>query len=472
MSACQECGLPHQLGQRFCTGCGAQAPGAVAPPVSPPTPAEGTVDYRKPGGWAPPGAMTPAPPAPALHPLQARPAAPPPGPPSGPSAFAPSGGGGHRTALTVGLVLTVIAVLAVVALMVQVLVLADDEDEGTASGGDAGSAPGISSTDADAPTVDAVPAACPVDANTPEVRRYWQDTSGIHLVVVIHTTCASPQSLDDREARFGLFSGERPLITGTFDLAASPVAIPANGTSGEIELQFDGEATLDPQLRSRVYLPSSEASSLSGGFDVRYQFSCRPVGEDDRGAATAAVDSSAGADLGGAPIVRAEAPATLEPPAPSPDADADALAELERIHAQDAGRRRELTDQWVPQVSAKRLDAEATFDPLTGEILVHTPTVYLDRLRGWQARYPGRVVLLRGSDARSICGDARKPDCLALWIVAIAEPRASGDEVVDGWCEEQRLNYIDGTRIEDDEMLNCIGARYNDGAPSDNRVVR
>ena len=123
-------------------------------------------------------------------------------------------------------------------------------------------------------------------------------------------------------------------------------------------------------------------------------------------------------------------------------------------------------------MSGKRLDADATFDPLTGQTLVHTPSVFLDRLRGWQARYPGKVVLVRGSDARSICGESQKPDCLALWIVAIAEPRATGDEVVDGWCEEQGLNYIDGVRISDLDNLNCIAVRYNGGAPSDNRVVR
>ena len=45
--------------------------------------------------------------------------------------------------------------------------------------------------------VDAAPASCPVDSTTPEVRRYWQDTTGIHLVIVLRTTCATTQTLAD-----------------------------------------------------------------------------------------------------------------------------------------------------------------------------------------------------------------------------------------------------------------------------------
>lgn len=306
-------------------------------------------------------------------------------------------------------------------------------------------------------------ASCPSDANRPEVLRYWQDESGMHVVVVIHTTCGSRQVVADPQARFGLFLGAEHLITGTFDLLAAAVAVPAGGTSGEIELIFDAEADENPGLRARTFLPPSEADSQRGGFDLRYEFVCTP--SDEGGAASALVDSRSGAALGGSPSEAADAPA---PTAPQPASEDVALAQLEQIHAADAAQRAAMTDQWVPQVTAKRLDADETVDILTGAVIVHTPSVFLNKLQAWKARYPGRAFLLRGSDFPSICGEAAGPDCLDLWIVAIAAPQPTPEDVFAGWCEAERLNYLDGARITDSTELHCIAKRYAGGPPRDN----
>ena len=295
---------------------------------------------------------------------------------------------------------------------------ADEED---ASSSESTEAPETTVDPADgevAPAID-----CPQDDDEPELRHVWQDEFGIHVVIVVHTRCPEAQVIADDDARFGLYVGAEHLVTGTFDCRGQPVALPAEGTSDEIELVFDAEADLDQDLRTRVFLTTSEADAGPGGFDLRYVLVCEP---GDGGASGASVGSDGGANLDGASMVTSDEPAPTSPPTPDGDDDAAALAALERIHAETAPERAALSGPWVPQVSAKSLGDDATYDVISGQTIVHGPAVFLDRFRAWEARFGAAVVLLRGTDFRSICGSSPNPRCQGLWIVAIDAARGHG----------------------------------------------
>lgn len=410
-----------------------------------PAPGQGAVPVSQTGGAPPPG----IPPAPAV--------------PAQPSPPAGAAGGGGR-------VLGVVAVLVALALgaaLVGVALRARDGGSQTAAGTVEPIAADDPAYDLDADAVvaldgdggaveDPAAPACAATDNSPRLVKYWQDMSGLHVVITIFTTCSSPQVLNDPQAQFGLYLSDRAVVTGTFDLSSSPVRVPASGESGEIELVFDREAFHEFGLRGGLVLPSSEQQARSGGFSLRYRFVCEP---GEGGQTEVQVGSDSSADLGDAASDEGEGDA---PTTPDPADETDALRLLEEIHAADEPARQRIAGKWLPQVSQKTI-GEATPDYfLDNQQIVHTASVILNRFWAWENEYAGDAFLLRGSDFPSICATQPNERCWSAWIVAIEVPHATGEDVVRVWCENERLNYfLDGTPIYDSTQRNCHGARYS-----------
>ncbi len=436
MGTCHECGVPQRPGARFCTACGAAAvatdPGAgatvdhraapLAPPTPPPgwSPPPGTPAPPPPGPAAPPAgmALTPLGPPPALPPGPVGGTAPPPGP------TPPSGAGSGRGWIA-AVVATVVVVLALVLLAVGVLVAGsggDDAADATATGADVTpSDAGLQPAPGDEGVEGAVDASCPVSTTQPALRRWWQDATGLHVVIVITTSCTHDQVLSSSDVRVGLARGTTRYAAATFDLSATPLAVPAGGASAEVELLFDGESDLDDGALGALAVPEDEAGALTGGVDVVYAITCVPAGDAVAGRERVRVDATGGADLGAAARVEAQGPAP-------PEAEltgAAALAELERIAAADRpfvdGT---LYDTWVSQLSAKTI---GTDDPTTG-IHYDDHGQILDNYQDLLARYPD-LRLVRSSDYSSFKLDG-------YWVMVRGVPRASPEEA-NAWCDAE-----------------------------------
>ncbi len=468
MLTCGVCGtvIEDEQGQA-CPGCGEPLARMAPSDGAPSAPTVPAVPFTVPDGAT---RAAPPPPSGPPHPDQI-PAA----PETGPEPVAASAR--RRRVVPAVVLVTVVLALAVGGVVVasrgsqepRRSTSGDEETDGVDEPQATATTDGAAEPSEDQAAVDEAPeVTCPTDAATPDLVRFWQDDAGIHVVVTITSQCEADQVVDDAAARFGLFVGVAPLVTGTFDLSGDPIALPAGGTSGELELLFDAAATIDHQLRAQVYLAPSEATAGTDGLDLRYVVRCE---QSPGGASTGGVTSKGPASLDTAPAVAAGAAAPTVPPPFDPTADGIALAAMEAIHAADAGAREGLRNQWVPQVSAKRLDAEATRDVFTGQEMVHTARVFLDKLRAWEARYGDRVVLLRGSDFPSICGSSQSAGCLALWIVAIAEPRSTPEAVFFDWCGPEGLNTIAGVPITDTTELNCAAYRYSDDTETPDSFV-
>lgn len=474
---CALCGATVPLGAGSCPSCGesvTQASAAtvrvekitpaVPPPAPPPAGPEAAV-----GGE--PGPRGPAAPGQAgAAPLQSGPTTwSPAGPaapgadPAPPTAAPPRRGRG----LVVGGVALV--VLALVAALVVVLLAGGGDDDGPTATRDGADEPAVEDDaaalgepadgegeEADAAADTTIPEPdCPVDANVPEFKRMWQDADGIHLVVVVRTTCESDQVLADPAATFAVVVNDDEMVTASFDFSATPVSIPASGASGEIELVYDPAQARASVGRFRVSLPEDRSRAITAGVGVRYLFVCE---QEDGGEAEGRFESSgAGATSG-----RGEVPAVGTLPVdPAPGDDAAALVVLEQIHAEQASVRAAVEGLWVPQVATKSLqdwpetpqDDRVSLDFFKNGEILHTPSVFLERFRAWQARYPD-AFLVRGSDFDSICGYGRglTDRCLGFWLIAIDRPQPTSPAVFDGFCQAEGLNDLS----PDPNNLHCI----------------
>ncbi|CAN5795040.1 hypothetical protein BH23ACT2_BH23ACT2_07040 [soil metagenome] len=105
------------------------------------------------------------------------------------------------------------------------------------------------------------------------------------MVIVVRSTCSTPQVLADPDASFGLYAQGDGFAQASFDFLGAPVSVPPRGTSEEIELIFAGERdTVDQAAVEAVEFPMSESDAVDVGFDVRYQLVCEPAEDGATGA--------------------------------------------------------------------------------------------------------------------------------------------------------------------------------------------
>lgn len=290
---------------------------------------------------------------------------------------------------------------------------------------------------------------CPVDETRPHLERYWQDGDTIHVVVTIITTCRSPQVLADPDASFGLYAAGESFAAATFDLSRQPIAVPAEGSSGEVELVFRPQsATVNTTALAHIRLADRSAPA-STGLDIRYEFRCEPDPDDTGTSSPDPVSSNGGVDLDGAEQV--DYPANEADTLPSVGAvhGDDALAELRRIATSDRPFvEAALFDRWVPQLSSKTVGITDKHTGVTygdaGDILDH----YL----GLRARYPD-LRLVNSSTYSSF----KLQD---YWVIIDADAFDSA-EAANAWCDAQGFDPTE-----------CYAKRINNGPYEGNTKTR
>lgn len=291
-------------------------------------------------------------------------------------------------------------------------------------------------------------ASCPTGSSRPELQRYWYGDGGLHVVVVITTTCPTPQRLADADARFGLYAAGESFVEASFDFSTTPVAVPASGRSAEIELVFDpARSSMNVTALEAVELPTSEATAADAGFDVHYRFVCEPS-DGDGDHRRSRVSSRRGVDPAGSRSDAVEPAPIVDGPAIGLSGD-DALRELERIAAGDRPFvYAALYDEWVPQLSAKQIGVT---DPTTG-ITFDDHGKILDHYRDLLARYPD-VRLVNSSTYSSF----RYP---GYWVVVHGTPHRSSD-AANAWCDREGWGRDD-----------CYAKRINHGDFDGNTRLR